>query len=185
MWGKRLLKIDNIDRQGLAINSEPPAGLFRGIFESHLHVADLEKAMRFYGEVLGLELGLKDTDRRAALYWVGRNRSTMLGVWERLPWAACTNRNVVVSQHVAFEVAFDDLGAAICRMKNSNVVVRNFFDQVTDEPSVFGWIPAASIYFNDVDGHLLELIAKLDGIPAPDVGVISLSEWSRFNLRKK
>ncbi len=50
---------------------------------------------------------------------------------------------------------------------------------------MFGWIPAASIYFNDVDGHLLELIAKLDAIPAPDVGVISLSEWSRYDSRNK
>jgi len=64
-------------------------------------------------------------------------------------------------------------------------ILKNFFDQVTDEPSVFGWIPAASIYFNDVDGHLLELIAKLDAIPAPDVGVISLSEWSRYDSRNK
>ena len=30
----------------------------------------------------------------------------------------------------------------------------------TSAPSTFRWIPARSIYFDDPDGHLLELIAK-------------------------
>ena len=34
-----------------------PAKLIRGLFEAHLHVADLERAMKFYGDTLGLELG--------------------------------------------------------------------------------------------------------------------------------
>ncbi len=159
------------------MTSELPAGLFRGLFEAHLHVADLEKAMKFYEHVLGLELGLKETNRRAALYWVGRNRSTMLGIWERPPWAAGSTGKTVFSQHLAFEVAFDDLQTAIHRIKQNGVELRNFFGYVTDEPSVFGWIPAASIYFSDVDGHLLEFIAKLDGIPAPDIGIVSLAKW--------
>jgi predicted enzyme related to lactoylglutathione lyase len=65
--------------------SQQPAGLFSGLFETHLHVADLERSMRFYGEVLGLELGRKETERRAALYWVGKDRRTMLGLWEKPP----------------------------------------------------------------------------------------------------
>jgi hypothetical protein len=41
------------------------------------------------------------------------------------------------------------------------VAVKNFFDEPTDVFSVFRWMPAASIYFDDPDGHLLELLARL------------------------
>jgi len=163
--------------------SESPARLFRGLYETHLHVANLERAMRFYGEVLGLELGLKETERRAALYWVGNSRGSMLGLWEEPPWAPADAGNRIVPQHLAFELAFEDLQSAIARMKQQRVDVRDFFDRVTDEPSVFGWMPAASIYFNDVDGHLLELIARLDGEPAVEIGIVSLSEWKRLRGR--
>lgn len=36
-----------------------------------------------------------------------------------------------------------------------------------DEPIVHGWMPAASLFFRDPDGHLLELIAELDEEPRP------------------
>lgn len=187
--------------------NEQPAGLFRGLFETHLHVADLERSMRFYGEVLGLELGLKESARRAALYWVGKDRRTILGLWERPPWVAdyvadykvtserdSGNRgsdrirgdagNAIRTQHLAFEVALEDLQTAIDRIKQHGIEVRDFFDRVTDEPSVFAWMPAASIYFNDVDGHLLEFIARLEGNPAPDLGIVSLKEWRQLSGRQ-
>lgn len=163
------------------MTSESPAGLFRGLFETHLHVADLERAMDFYGNVLGLELGLKETKRRAALYWVGRNRRTMLGIWETPPWFPAAAEKAVLPQHLAFEVDFEDLQTVIERIKRHGIELRNFFDHVTDEPSVFGWMPGASIYFNDVDGHSLEFIARLDGEPKADIGVVSLGEWTRIS----
>jgi len=156
-----------------------PAKLIRGLFEAHLHVADLERAMKFYRDILGLELGLKETTRQAAFFWLGEQRDTMLGIWERPPWAASIVDSEVRPQHIAFAVAFDDLGAVIQRMKQHRVELKNFFEEVSDEPSVFGWIPAASIYFNDPDGHLLEFIAKLDGTPAPNIGIVSLAEWKQ------
>lgn len=163
------------------MTSESPAGLFRGLFETHLQVADLEIAMKFYGEVLGLELGLKDTKRRAAFYWIGRGRNTMLGIWEEPPWVPSGTGKLIRPQHLAIEVDFEDLPAAIDRLKQQGIGLRNFFDHVTDEPSVFGWMPAASIYFSDVDGHLLELIAKLDGEPKAETGVVSLTEWEKIS----
>jgi len=159
------------------MTDESPAALFQGLFETHLHVANLVIAMKFYGEVLGLELGLKESKRRAAFYWIGRNHTTMLGIWEAPPWVPPGTANLIRPQHLAFEVNFQDLAAAIGRLKKHGIELRDFFDQVTEEPSVFGWMPAASIYFNDADGHLLELIAKLDGNPAADLGVVSLTEW--------
>ena len=168
--------------------SEPPAGLFRGLFETHLHVADLDRAMAFYGEVLGLELGLHQQERRAAFYWIGNDRNTMLGLWEQPPWVAngsgqTGGGNKVLPQHLAFALEFEDLLPAIDRLKERGIELRDFHDLVTDEPSVFAWIPAASIYFNDVDGHLLEFIARLEGEPVPEIGVVSLAEWKQLRAR--
>ncbi len=157
---------------------ESPAKLFRGLFESHLHVADLESAMAFYGNVLGLQPGFRDMERRAALYWVGPNKNSMLGLWEKPPWAAQLGEIPRVPQHIAFEVSLEDLASAIQRLKQRGLELTNFFGAITDEPSVFGWMPAASIYFNDPDGHSLELIAPLAGEPAPEIGVVSLKEWN-------
>jgi lactoylglutathione lyase len=44
---------------------------------------------------------------------------------------------------------------------------------------VFGFIPAASIYFDDPDGHVLELLAPLGGAPRPDLTAVSWAEWTR------
>jgi lactoylglutathione lyase len=66
-------------------------------------------------------------------------------------------------------------------IKQRGIELRNFFGQITDVPSAFGWMPAASIYFNDSDGHLLEFLAKLPGKARPEIGVVSLDEWNRLN----
>jgi catechol 2,3-dioxygenase-like lactoylglutathione lyase family enzyme len=133
--------------------------------------------MDFYGTVLGLELGFCDPERRVAFYWIGSGRDSMLGVWEHLPWAASCDDKRIERQHLAFQVSFNDLQPIIERAKQRGMRLTNYFEEITDEPSVFAWIPAASIYFNDPDGHLLEFIAKLEGEPAPDLGVVSLEQW--------
>ncbi|HYX52608.1 MAG TPA: VOC family protein [Candidatus Limnocylindrales bacterium] len=158
--------------------SDSPARLFRGLFESHLHVADLERAMAFYGDVLGLQPGFTDMERRAALYWVGADKKSMLGVWEKPPWAQGKSATLPTPQHIAFQISLEDLTTAIQRVKQRGLQLTNFFGAVTDEPSVFAWMPAASIYFNDPDGHSLELIALLAEEPAPEIGVVSLTEWN-------
>lgn len=155
-----------------------PENFIRGLFEAHLQVADLEKAMRFYGHVLGLELGHTEPERRAAFYWIGRGRRTMLGLWEKPPWIVNGTECMIRTQHIAFGVKFEDLDSVIQRAKQKGIEPRNFFGQITDEPSVFAWMPAASIYFNDIDGHLLEFIAEIKSEPAPDLGIVSLTEWN-------
>ena len=159
--------------------SKQPATFLRGLFETHLHVLDLERSMRFYEDVLGLELGRHERERRAAFYWVGKDQSSMLGLWEAPPWIIDVTSNIVRMQHIAFAVSLGDLNSVIQNIKTKGIELRNFFDEVSDEPSVFGWMPAASIYFHDVDGHLLEFIARIDHEPSPDIGIVSLSEWNR------
>ena len=48
-----------------------------------------------------------------------------------------------------------------------------------DEPQVLCWMPAASVYFDDPDGHSLEFICMLDETPRPELGRVSWSEWRR------
>lgn len=158
--------------------SKQPATFLRGLFEAHLHVLDLERSMRFYEDVLGLELGRHEPERRAAFYWVGKDQGTMLGLWEAPPWIIDGTSNIVRMQHIAFAVGLEDMNDGIQNIKKKGIELRNFFDELTDEPSVFGWMPAASIYFHDVDGHLLEFIARIDHEPVPDIGIVSLSEWN-------
>jgi hypothetical protein len=51
-----------------------------------------------------------------------------------------------------------------------------------DEPTVFPWMPAASVYFDDSDGHSLEYIAVLPHPPRPDIqGRVPLSVWEATN----
>src|SRR5713101_6288670 len=162
--------------------NQPADAFITGLFETHLQVANLERSMGFYGEVLGLELGMKEQARRVALYWIGGQGKTALGLWENPPWVSEGNTgDQIITQHFAFEIELADLGRAVAGIKERGIELRNFFGETTDVPSVFGWVPAASIYFNDPDGHLLEFIAKLPGKAKPEIGVVSLDEWNRLN----
>ena len=97
------------------------------------------------------------------------------------PTGFCNARALIVIQHFAFEIDLADLGRVVTSMKQRGIELHNFFGETTDVPSVFGWVPAASIYFNDPDGHLLEFVAKLPGKVKAEIGVVSLDEWNRLN----
>jgi len=44
---------------------------------------------------------------------------------------------------------------------------------------VLAWMPAASVYFRDPDGHLLEYVAMLEDEPRHDESVVKWSAWRR------
>jgi lactoylglutathione lyase len=52
----------------------------------------------------------------------------------------------------------------------------DFDGKATSEPVVLAWMPAASLYFRDPDGNLLELLSVLEESPRPEIGIVS---WSR------
>jgi lactoylglutathione lyase len=79
--------------------------------------------------------------------------------------------------HIAFEVALEDVLAAPGRLRAQGVTPLSFFGRETGEPDVLAWMPAAAVYFQDPDGHLLEYLAMLDAAPRPDAGVFPWSEW--------
>lgn len=142
----------------------------RGLFETHLTVADLERSVSFYRDVVGLPVALEVPDRGAAFHWIGRPGQAMLGLW------SIGSAPVAMRLHVAFAMALADVRAAPDRLRAEGVQPLSFFGEPTDEPTVIGWMPAAAVYFQDPDGHLLEYLAMLDGAPKPDVGIVPWSQ---------
>jgi len=145
------------------------------LFEAHLTVSDLGRAVTFYREQIGLALARIFPERKVAFFWVGKPGTAMLGLWEIgvLP--------ISVSLHVAFRVAVSDLHEAPARLRKAGIEPRDFSGLPTDEPVVLAWMPAASVYFCDPDNNLLEFISMLPDSPIPELGITSWSEWARCN----
>jgi len=147
--------------------------MIHGLFETHINVSQLERSMDFYGTVLGLKLGRFEEDRRVAFYWVGDGREAMLGLWEK-------PLEQVVGQHFAFRSTAADMLHATEFLHQRGLQGRNFLDDGSERPMVFGWMPAVALYFRDPDGHSLELIAMLPDAPRPQVGVVSVEAWEQL-----
>lgn len=159
--------------------------MLRGIFETHLDVVDLDRSVEFYTGRLGLVLAIRrEVDaaradahargaRRFAFLWIGGRGHAMLGLWERSP-------HRIRAQHCAFEMTLADMPGVVADLQRRGIAFRDFFQRPTSVPSVFGFIPAASIYFDDPDGHVLELLARIPVAPRPDLGIVSWTEWARL-----
>lgn len=142
------------------------------LFEAHLTVADLDTAIGFYRDRLGFELAHIVPTRQAAFFWIGSRGTTMLGLW------AVGSAPQKTTTHIAFAVPLDEVIAAPGALRLSGIAALDFDGRATDEPVVLAWMPAASIYFRDPDGHLLEYIAMLAEDPRPDGGVLTWHEWT-------
>jgi catechol 2,3-dioxygenase-like lactoylglutathione lyase family enzyme len=145
--------------------------MIQGLFETHINVANLERSMQFYGDVLGLPFATIDEKRRIAFYWMGGRGEAMLGLWE-------TTQQPIPVQHFAFRSSVEDvLHQSVAFLRTRNLPARNFLNDGSERPMVFGWMPALAIYFDDPDGHLLEFIAMLPDPPRPELGVVSWDVW--------
>ena len=143
------------------------------IFETHLTVADLDRSIAFYSDVVGLELAYRVPERGAAFFWVGGRGRSMLGLW------SLGSAPMGMRLHIAFSASLDDVLSACDRLRAAGVRPLSFFGEPADEPSVIGWMPAAAVYFDDPDGHSIEYLAMLDEPPRPDTGIVPWSQWRR------
>lgn len=142
------------------------------LFETHLTVSDLDRAMAFYGGALGLPLAKAFPERKVAFYWIGGQGQAMLGLWES---GSGPQR---MSLHTAFAMKLEDVLASPARLRDAGITPLDFDAAPADEPVVLGWMPAASVYFRDPDGNLLEFLAMLPGPPRPERGIVKWSDWT-------
>ena len=150
--------------------------MIKGLFETHLYVENLERSINFYGNTLGLKQCYYEEDRRAAFFWIGEEKQSMLGLWEK-PKAEIDIR------HFAFQCEPDwILNESVEYLKARNLTCRNFLRDGTERPMVFVWTPAISIYFDDPDGHSLEFIGILPGKSRPEKEklVVSYDHWLKI-----
>lgn len=147
--------------------------MIKGLFETHLYVENLERSIEFYGNTLELKQCYYEEDRRAAFFWVGNEKKSMLGLWEK-------PKEEIDIRHFAFECEPNwVLNNSVEYLKERNLKCRNFLKDGTERPMVFAWTPAISIYFDDPDGHSLEFIGILPGKSKPEKEkmVVSYDEW--------
>ena len=141
------------------------------LFEVHLTVRDLELAIGFYRDIVGLTVAHVMSERQAAFLWIGSAGNAMLGLW------AAGSAPQAVTLHTAFRASPADVLAAPDVLRNAGVTPLDFDGRPTDQPVVLAWMPAAAVYFRDPDGHLLEYIAMLPHEPRSDCGVVPWRTW--------
>ena len=136
-----------------------------------LEVADLDRSVAFYRDRLGLPLAHAFPERHAAFLWVPQRGAGLLGLW------SVRAAPVGLKLHVAFAVSRDELLRAGDSLRASGITPLDFHGRPAAEPDVLAWMPAASTYFHDPDGHLIEYLCMLDEPPRPDLGVLPYSRW--------
>jgi catechol 2,3-dioxygenase-like lactoylglutathione lyase family enzyme len=113
-----------------------------GIYEIAIRVNDLGRAESFYRNVLGLEEGIRDERRKWLFLRAGGNAGMVVLQEDKGDWP---------KQHFAFAVSEANINQAAAMLKEKGVSV--------SEPIYHEWMKAFSVYFDDPDGHSLELLA--------------------------
>ena len=143
----------------------------KGLYEAHLTVRDLDRSIAFYRDVLGLPLAKVFKERNVAFFWVPETEQAMLGLW------GVGSAPMGMKLHIAFHVALEDVERSVERLKAAGLTPTKNGEDPIDEPVVLSWMPAASVYFADPDGHSLEFISLLPEDPRPIPSFLPLSEW--------
>ena len=145
------------------------------LFEVHLTVTNLDEAIGFYRDVLGLPLAHVTTARTAAFFWIGAAGNATLEIW------AAGSAPQTVRLHTAFRVGLADVMSAPNALRSAGITPLDFDGRPTHLPVVLAWMPAAAVYFRDPDGHLLEYVAMLPCEPRADCGVVPWRMWEAMN----
>ncbi|MBP1852372.1 VOC family protein [Rhizobium halophytocola] len=145
-----------------------------GLYETHLPVARLERAIDFYENRLGLERAYTNDERRVAFFWVGGKQSGMLGLWET------GTAPLGMRLHFAFHASEEWLLDGCSRLRDAGISPLGFHGEAVEEPVVIGWVPAMMLYFKDPDGHSLEALHVLPQPPDRAFGIRSLTAWRQY-----
>ena len=121
----------------------------KGLYEIAVRVKDLPRAEAFYMDVLGLKEGLRDERRNWLFLYAGGDAGMVVLQEDKGEWPL---------QHFAFTVNEADIREAQAMLKEKGVDA--------SEPVYHEWMNSVSIYFDDPDGHALELIALSAGARA-------------------
>ena len=113
-----------------------------GLYEIAIRVHDLCRSESFYKDVLGLEEGIRDERRNWLFLRAGGDAGMVVLQEDKSDWPM---------QHFAFAVREADLKKAAAMLKEKGISV--------SEPVHHDWMKATSVYFDDPDGHSLELLA--------------------------
>jgi lactoylglutathione lyase len=147
-----------------------------GLFEAHLTVSDLDRSISFYRDTLGLELAHTVPSRHVAFFWIGAPGAAMLGLW------SIHSAPIAMRLHVAFRVTLAQVEASVEALRYAGITpLSGFGREPITEPIVLTWMPAASVYFDDPDGHSLEYICMLPDRARPELDRITLSQWRAMN----
>ncbi len=114
----------------------------RGVYEVAIRVRDLSKSEAFYCKILGLKVGLRDEQRNWLFLRAGDSSGMIVLQEDRGTWP---------SQHLAFTVRESEIEQSAKQLRENGVAVEG--------PVLHDWVPAKSVYFEDPDGHALELCA--------------------------
>jgi lactoylglutathione lyase len=153
--------------------------MIKGLYETHLFVADLQRSIDFYTRVLQLKQCYYEAERKAAFFWIGSDKQAMLGLWEK-------PKEQIDFRHFAFECDLDFvLHESVQFLKSHGITPWNFLKNGEEVPMVFTWLPALSIYFSDPDGHSLEFISLLKGDSQPEQGVVSYPKWVALQTKNQ
>ncbi len=90
-----------------------------------------------------------------------------------------------LSLHLAFKIDLSDLLEAPQGLRAADIIPRDFSGSPTDEPVVLAWMPAASLYFHDPDGNLLEFLSMLPDAAQPELGVVGWTAWTKRNKAER
>lgn len=124
-----------------------------GVYEVAIRVKDLARAEAFYKGTLELEEGIRAEARKMLFLRAGGSAGMIVLIEDKGEWP---------TMHFAFTVADADLETAAQTLKEKGVSV--------SEPVVHDWMAARSIYFEDPDGHELELCALMETTRAAEAG---------------
>ncbi len=111
-----------------------------------MDVADLERAERFYTEVLGMTVQMRLADQ--VLMRHGDGACALFLKPGRMPGELEQIQNPLGKAHHAFEVAYEDLAAA----------QKLFAERDIPYHAPIDWGDHDCLYFLDPDGNLLELV---------------------------